>query len=406
MKKIIYFLFAAFLSGVVWTSCQRETAPLAIGSGVEELVLPLPGYEYNEKGINQAIRGKAIRNEVAQLGRVLFYDKALSVNNTTACASCHNQQLAFSDGQKSSRGFMGGSTPRNSMAIFNMATNGSYFWDLRRDGLINMVLDPVQHLLEMGIESPMVLGKKLEKIPYYKDLFKNAYGTKEVAPEKIAEALAEFISSMMANSSKFDEASQGSINPSGFDGFNAIENRGKTLFSMNCISCHGGANFNNQDIFNGIAFQRTKGGWGGAPSNNSSLESDFANIGLEYSYADPGMTPEKQMEIGLTETEQGLFKIPSLRNVALTGPYMHDGRFATLLDVINHYDHGVKAHASLDVRLQNPLVASNGAIEFDGKPRKMKLTEQDKEALIAFLNTLTDKTLITHPRFSNPFQTK
>lgn len=127
--------------------------------------------------------------------------------------------------------------------------------------------------------------------------------------------------------------------------------------------------------------------------------------GLEYDYSDAGMSPEVQQEIGVPEIEQGLFKIPSLRNSAITGPYMHDGGFATLMDVINHYDHGVKSHLNLDGRLMtrifNPIT---GQVEVDGEPRRLNLSSQDKEDLIAFLNTLTDYRLITDPKYSNPFK--
>lgn len=401
MKKSIYFLFSAFATGVIWSSCQRESAPSGAGLYSAEPMLPATLHDYNDQGSNRSgLDGKLINNKLAQLGRVLFYDKALSVSNNVACASCHHQEKAFSDGLALSRGFMGEETARNSMAIFNMATNGSYFWDLRRDGLKEMVLDPVQHLLEMGMESPSTLSKKIEEIPYYKNLFSGTFGSETVTSEKISDALAEFISAMMSNTSRFDQRN-----------LTAQEFRGQEIFiTAQCVNCHGGPNFNNQLLFDGLAFVNSGGGgWGGGSGGPSgpNLTADFANIGLDYSYADPGISPEKQAEFGLTDIEKGLFKIPSLRNIAITGPYMHDGRFKSLIDVINHYDHGVKGHSNLDPRLQeidvDPLT---GEGTFSGIPRKLHLSQQDKEDLIAFFGTLTDQTLTTHPRFSNPFRPK
>lgn len=399
MKKFIYVLFAAFLSGVVWTSCQRESIPDATGLQALELESPVASYNYNEPGYNTSgLKSKTINNEMATLGRVLFYDKALSVSNNIACASCHHQERAFSDGLTLSRGFMGEETARNSMAIFNMPTNGAYFWDLRRNGLKEMVLDPVQHLLEMGTESPQLLAAKLSELPYYKELFVRAFGTETIDGDRISSALAEFISSMMSNSSRFDKRV-----------LTEQEKRGEQVFlAAQCGNCHGGRNFNNQSMFNGSSGGSGGGGWGGSNGNNNNLNivGDFANIGLEYSYSDAGMTPEKQLEIGISEVEQGLFKIPSLRNIAITGPYMHDGRFKTLMDVINHYDHGVKKHHNLDRRLMEIGVDQNGQMIITDNPRRLNLSETDKEDLIAFLTSLTDETLISHPRFSNPFQAK
>ncbi|HCS20110.1 MAG TPA: cytochrome-c peroxidase [Bacteroidetes bacterium] len=400
MKKATYFLFTACLSGIIWTSCQRESLPDPGASGLMELELPVGVYDFNQPGYNNSssLKGKVINNDLATLGRVLFYDKALSVSHTIACASCHHQERAFSDGLTLSRGFMGEETARNSMAIFNMPLNGTYFWDLRRDGLKEMVLDPVQHLVEMGTESPQLLAAKLKEIPYYSELFSRAFGSDDINGDRISLALAEFISAMMSNSSRFDNRT---LTPQ--------EERGQTVFlNAQCGNCHGGRNFNNMSIFEGFAVGNRGGGWGGSNGGNTNLNiaGDFANIGLDYSYSDPGMTPEKQNEIGIAEVEQGLFKIPSLRNVALTGPYMHDGRFKTLMDVINHYDHGVKMHTNLDRRLLESVVLPNGTIEFVDKPRRLNLSQFDKEDLVAFLTALTDETLTTHPRFSNPFQTK
>lgn len=310
-----------------------------------------------------------ITDDGATLGRVLFYDPKLSLNNSVACASCHNQSLAFADGLTSSKGFGGKTTPRNSMAIVNVVTNRNLFWDSREQSAKGLILRPIQNHIEMGMESLADLETKIATTDYYPELFKKAYNSEEVTSEKIADAMAQFLCSMVSADSKFDQGFEAD-----FNNFSTLETLGKDLFfsaKTQCSGCHAGANFSAPDQPGGAY----GGGFGGENRKGA------ANIGLDLVTKDPGF-------------ENGKFRIPSLRNIALTAPYMHDGRFDNLEAVIEHYDKGIQAHPELDDKF----------ISTSGEPVRLNLDALEKKALIAFLNTLTDESFITDERFSNPFQ--
>ncbi len=301
----------------------------------------------------------------ATLGRVLFYDRQLSINNAVACGSCHRQEFAFADGQTGSPGFGGKMTPRNSMAIVNVALNNNLFWDSRLASLREMVIQPVQNHIEMGMESMDVLSSKLAKSDFYPPLFEAAFGSPEVNEDRIASALTQFLSAMITANSKFDHGQE-----NGFVNFSELEKMGKALFFSEramCSSCHSGANFSAPD-------------GPGDPYGTPTLKGT-ANIGLDLVYKDNGKG-------------EGQFKIPSLRNIALTAPYMHDGRFNTLEEVVEHYNSGIQAHRNLDPKFIGP----------DGNPKRLELNALEKSALVAFLKTLTDEELLRDIRFSDPFQ--
>ena len=312
----------------------------------------------------------------ATLGRVLFYDKALSLNNSTACASCHLQHKGFADGKKLSTGFNSGVTKRNSPSVVNMIFQSKFFWDGRASSLQQQVLMPIQDHIEMGLDDTIYMVKKVNELPYYRALFLDAFGSDQASMSTISSAMAQFIHSMISVDSKFDrgEAIE-------FANLTLLEKEGLELFSnssrTHCGSCHS-INF---------------GGW----------SSSFANVGLDMNYTDPGRA-------GLPGLEpwEGFFKIPSLRNVELTAPYMHDGRFETLREVIDHYDSGVQPHPSLDWRMTNQsnivfFEDFNSNNEALSDPWRLNLTEREKDALVAFLKTLTDRSLEMDPRFSDPF---
>ena len=345
--------------------------------------LDLPKYNYNYNiGVNDAL---------PTLGRVLFYDPRLSANNTASCAGCHKQELAFSDDLKFSKGFKGELTLRNSMPIQNivstafpfgveLSNNGSFqstslFWDGRKQDILEMVLDPIQNHIEMGVNDLDVLESKISTIADYKQLFTDAFGSEEVNKDKIASALGAFIVSIRSTGSKFDLSlfkGTGSFTPS--------EHLGKELFfnTYNCNSCH-----QLQEPVNGYQLAGEVAGIGESGG--------FADIGLDEEPVDEGMF----RKTGLS-TDKGKFKIPSLRNIALTAPYMHDGRFASLNEVLDHYSIGVENSANLDTRLK----------EQDGHPKKLNIPASDKEAIIAFLNTMTDSQLVYDRKFSNPFKVR
>lgn len=306
----------------------------------------------------------AVTNDGATLGRVLFYDTKLSLNNSVSCASCHKQELAFSDPNPGSKGFQGKVTPRNSMAINNVALNNNLFWDSRVHSALELTLKPVQNHVEMGMEDLGVLEKKLAATDYYPTLFANAYGSPSITSDKIANAMAQFLCSIVSGDSKFDRAMD-----NGLEGLTDLEKLGMELFNSDrtqCSGCHSGANFAAADF--------PGGEYGGTDIKGT------ANTGLDLSPTDEGFG-------------NGQFRIPSLRNIALTAPYMHDGRFATLEEVIDFYDRGIQAHPDLDKKLKGP----------DGEPRRLNLTSLEKKALVAFLETLTDDSMPKDIRYSDPF---
>ena len=308
----------------------------------------------------------------ATLGRVLFYDKTLSKNNTISCASCHIQANGFSDPLTLSRGFAGGLTGRNSMSIINAKyyPNGRFFWDQRAATLEDQVLMPIQDLVEMGVTLD-TLVTRVQNQPYYSTLFTKAFGNNTINSNLISKALAQFVRSVVSFQSKYD-AGRTTL-PAGpapppnavFPNFTAQENRGKEIFlspQNACAACHGTEMFTApQEKNNGLDATITDRGFGAVTNNPA---------------------------------DNGLFKVTTLRNVELTAPYMHDGRFNTLEQVVEHYSTGVKNHPNLSPQLRLP----------GGQPRLLNLTAADKAALVAFLKTLTDTNVITDVKYANPFK--
>lgn len=307
--------------------------------------------------------GTITSDEAATLGRVLFYDNRLSKNNSIACASCHKQELAFADDAKFSEGFGGKMTDRNSMTIANPMFNSTFFWDGRSRSLTDLALKPVFNHVEMGMSSTEEVVSKLQAEPYYEDLFLAAFGTTQINAERIERAISDFVTSFFSSDSRFDKAIA-----SDFADFNNLERHGLALFfseKTQCASCHNGINFSSPTSF--------------SSSNPYATTAGTTNIGLDLVYDDPGFA-------------NGKFKIPSLRNIALTAPYMHDGRFTTIREVLDHYNDGIKPHEDLDVKLHT-----------NGIPLKMGLTELDLDALEAFLRTLTGQEILSDKKYSNPF---
>lgn len=301
----------------------------------------------------------------AELGRVLFYDKRLSLNQTVSCSSCHQQAHGFSDPRPFSVGFEGGLTGRNSMGLAHARwyLRRSFFWDERAATLEDQVLQPIQNTVEMGMTLP-ALEARLNAEPFYTDLFSRVFGTPAVTSARISRALAQFVRSIVSTQSKYDLGVA-----QGFTNFTAQENQGRNIFFStvgNCGACHGTDNF-------------VPGG--GAPTNN----------GLENPYVDKGIGDIT----GLVQDE-GRFKVPSLRNIELTGPYMHDGRFTSLEQVVEHYNSGVVDHPNLSPPLRLPPNQGGGV-------RRLNLTTVQKAALVAFLKTLTDPNLATDPKYGDPF---
>ncbi|MCW1886453.1 c-type cytochrome [Luteolibacter flavescens] len=305
-------------------------------------------------------------NAGATLGRVLFYDKRLSANQTISCASCHQAAHGFSDPRRFSVGFDGGLTDRNSMGLTNAKyyLRENYFWDERAATLEEQVLQPIQNSIEMGMTLDLLVTR-LSAEPFYGELFIDAFGSATVNSDRISKALAQFVRSIISGQSKYDAGVA-----SGFTNFTAQENQGRQIFNGagNCTACHGSDNF--------------------VPGNA------IFNNGLENPYIDKGVGRVS----GLPQDE-GLFKVPSLRNIELTAPYMHDGRFATLEQVVDFYSTGVVNHPNLSPQLRNPPGAPGA-----GQPRRLNLTTAQKAALVAFLRTLTDTAVTTDTKLQDPFR--
>ena len=309
-------------------------------------------------------------NAVATLGRVLFHDKRMSVNSTLACASCHQQDTDFGDSKRFSIGFDGSTGNMHAMRLANARywKPGNMFWDRRSATLEIQSTQPLQNPVEMGWDAAHggvpALIQKMETQPYYAELFTFAYGDGAITEERIQGALSQYMRAMVSSNSKWDSAYAQVFDPALADkglslptpGLSEQEERGRHLFmalpskgGLACATCHIPPTF---------ALKATSG------SN------------------------------GLDAGETRVFKSPSLKNVAKSATFMHDGRFTTLEEVVEHYASGVKDGPALDKNLRGP----------DGLPRLRSITPDDKAALVAFLKTLSDPVLAADPRFHDPFR--
>lgn len=305
--------------------------------------------------------------EGVELGRFLFYDKRLSRDNTISCACCHKQEGAFADpGRQFSLGVDGQESLLNSMAIINMIWQSHFFWNGRSHSLEHQAFFPVVDPLEMDNTWDDVV-QKISAVDFYPAMFKAAYGDENVTQDRIIKAISQFQRTLISSNSKYDKAK---LRTPPQATFTPLEEHGFFLFELSekgdCFHCHG-ATFSGQTF---AAFGAVQ----------------FSNNGIDG----PGEMNPGRYEVTGDPSDFGKFKIPTLRNVALTGPYMHDGRFATLREVIEHYNSGGKMSATIDVNMKHVGVGLN-------------LTEYDKQALEAFLETLTDADFVTNPAFSDPF---
>ncbi len=302
-----------------------------------------------------------------QLGRMLFYEKMLSQDGSMACASCHLQEFGFSDTAKFSIGVKGLPGGRQAMAVFNMAWNtNEFFWDGRAHLVRDQSLGPIQDELEMNetLENVIV---KLSAKQSYKDQFKRAFGSEEITSEKMSLAMEQFMNSIVSYQSTYDQFLTDSTV------YTESQKRGKDLFFLeyneffpdksgaDCAHCHSGANFENDQYMNN-----------GLDANGSIKDNGREKV------------------TGKAE-DIGKMKVPSLRNIAITAPYMHDGRFKTLEEVVNHYNTGLQVSTTLDAALEQT------------RGTGLRLSDQDKTDLVNFLKTLTDTELTTNPEYSSPF---
>ena len=390
MKKItLTAIFAIMAAVLVVTSCHKDVPLKTLNPNLSQ------SYSYKTNAYQSSVQmggdntptTNQLTDAGANLGRLLFYDPRLSINNTVACASCHKQQFAFADNLPQSNGVNNQKTIRNTPAIINAASKSVFFWDGRVNSLETQTGLPIQNHREMGLEQTDVLAQKLTPVSYYPQLFTQAFGSPDITPARISMALAQFVRSIASVQSSSDRGT-----------LTADAQAGQILFfgKFQCGHCHTGENMGGAPIFTPYG-----GGVidsGGGASTALTVLPNTSNIGLDVVYTDQGTEA-----LTGVKSQNGYFIIPSLRNVALTAPYMHDGRFATLSEVIDHYSNGIQAHPDLDPFLLQPNFNRGFVATTSGQPVKMNISAKEKQQLIAFLNALTDNTILTDPKFSNPF---
>lgn len=295
-----------------------------------------------------------VTREGFELGRALFYDPVLSADSTIACANCHQQVKAFADPvHRFSKGVNDASGFRNAPAIQNMAFQSHFFWDGGVSHLDFVPINAITSEIEMQEQLTHVVGK-LGRSTGYQERFSRAFGTREVNSQRMLFALSQFMTMMISDNSAYDRYVRDGV------ALTSDEMAGLSLFRAKCSSCHAA------DVFTDGSFR------------NNGLDSDFAK-------------DEGRARVTEFAGDAGKFKVPSLRNAELTAPYMHDGRFRTLQEVLNHYSDGVKNSGTLDEEL-----VGDGRFGID-------LTEDEKAKIIAFIKTLTDTDFVKDDRFKNPF---
>lgn len=351
--------FAYILLGAILISCSTDDGKvngytatpldLQIPQLFKDRILPPVIPEDNP----QTVEGVA-------LGRKLFFERRLSADNTLACAGCHNPANAFTDPRQFSVGIDGIQGNRNSMPLFNLAWNYNelFFWDGRATSIEDQALKPVVDPIEMH-NTWSNAAETLQSDSEYRQMFSEAFGTETIDSVLVTKAIAQFLRTLISANSKFDRYLAGSeeLTPQELNGLNVFldENRG------DCFHCHGN------------------------PNNPLWTDNIFHNNGLDESFSDRG-----RGEVTGDPREFGLFKTPSLRNLAFSAPYMHDGRFTTLEEVIDHYSEGLVYSETIDPLMKK---VSEGGVH---------LSESDKADLKAFLLSLSDPSFINNQDFQPP----
>lgn len=358
MKKL---LIVSLLAVLVWT-CRKpepgEDQPQYAQATPYTLQRPL---FFPEMDIPQ---DNPLTVEGIALGKKLFYDPILSGDNTLSCAGCHAPADGFSDTSRFSKGIDGIRGNRNSMALFNLGYQNFYFWDGRAQTLEDQILQPVPNPIEMHQSWPRSV-EKLMATAGYAEMFGKAFGDEKIDSIRVSKAIAQFLRTMVSSNSKFDKYRRGeaTLTPDEFAGLDLYEKEGGDpdvvtggQNGADCFHCHG---FGDMQFTDGLA-------------HNNGLDSVFTDKGVG------GVTNRPQ--------DMGKFKVPSLRNLSYTAPYMHDGRFKTLEEVIDHYNSGGHPSPTIDPFMK---YTTGG----------LALSPQKKAQLIAFLRTLDDPSFVNDPRY-------
>lgn len=304
--------------------------------------------------------------EGAELGKYLFYDSILSRDKTISCASCHKQEFAFSDGgKKFSTGINNQNQRRNTLPLFNLAWYKSLFWDGRAKSIEDQIFFPVRDHSEMDLSWPEA-EQRLNESRFYKKKFRQVFGIEKIDSVHIAKAIGQFERTLLSYNSKFDRVlrKEDKLTQAEFRGYEIMNDQSMA----DCLHCHS------------------------TDANALATSLNFSNNGLDE-ISDPMLYSDFGVGgINRNVKDYGKFKIPSLRNIALTAPYMHDGRFDTLREVIDFYSSGLHLSVNIDSKMTR---AKSGGVQ---------LTLSDKICLEEFLNALTDSVFISNPEFSNPFK--
>ncbi len=357
--------FLLLVSGVlIFSSCKKDPEPYVAEYDPASYQLKYSNNNLPEPNLPS---DNPLTVEKVKLGKMLFYDTKLSKDGSIKCATCHLQEDGFSDMDQFSTGVGGLQGERQAMAIFNLAWHeNGFFWDGRAELLRHQSILPIQDPVEMN-ETIANVVSKLGADTLYLSQFRRAFKDGAITSLNISLALEAFMMSIVSDNSKYDRYLAGleTLTPS--------EENGRVLFfaeyneffpatsGADCAHCHSGNNFENDQYMN----------------NGLDPDGQITDIGREKVTNDPA--------------DKGKFKVTSLRNIAVTGPYMHDGRFNTLEEVVDHYNNGIHVSASLDPALE--ATTSTG----------LMLDATEKADLINFLKTLTDDTYLNNPEYKSPF---
>ena len=342
---------------VDWELLSTETTPFVLKAPI---TLPDPR-RYVPADNPMTVEGIA-------LGRKLFYDPILSADSTMACVSCHQQDASFTDKDNAlSVGVANLEGKRNSMPLFNLVYADRFFWDGRSASLEEQALLPVEAHDELNLKWEDAVDRLMRQKEYRIDFY-TAYGIKDISKEYVAKALAQFERTMISGSSPFDKSvtpgSASTLEDDAWDGYDLFFTEGG-----DCFHCHGTEN----DSSNLFTFHK------------------YSNNGLTYTETLDGFPDKGLGDVTGNPSDNGLFKVPSLRNLAFTAPYMHDGRFQTIDEVLDHYSEGIEFSPNLD-----PVIATkfrNG----------LRLTDKQKRQIKAFLLSLSDEEFLENENFKNPF---
>ncbi len=342
MNSLVKYLF---IISFLFFACKKDDDS-TLSSGNAPYVLEVPnGFPYPVIPSDNELTRERI-----ELGRKLFYDPILSEDSSISCASCHLVNEAFTDGFSLSHGVHGRTTERNSPTLTNIGYHTDFFWDGGNFSLEVQIVGPIESVNEMNLPFPVLINR-LKNHPEYPQLFKAAYNLNSPNVFGVTRAIAAFERTLISGNSNYDKYFYNNQNT-----LNAQEINGMNLFfseDLKCAQCHGGFNFTNLN---------------------------YENNGIYLNYIDSG-----RARITLNTDDAGKFKVPTLRNIEVTAPYMHDGSFNTLEEVIDHYSSGGKGH-----RNQSDLVSG------------FTISASEKQDLIAFLKTLTDHEFLNNIKFANP----